>query len=168
MSAYEGFSLRRLYIACDGARVDVLGEEQKVQQVRSFVLKNIDWDCEVKTLFQNKNLGCKEAVSSAITWFFENEEMGIILEDDCLPSQSFFPFSEQLLHKYKDDKRIWLIAGTNFIADMTSNNKESYYFSIYDRSWGWASWRRAWQNYDKNMSFWPEIKQKDLFKKNTL
>ena len=80
----------RLYIACDGARTHKEGEKEKVQETRELVLKNIDWECEVKTLFRDNNLGCKEAVSGAISWFFENEEMGIILEDDCLPSQSFF------------------------------------------------------------------------------
>ena len=82
----------RLYIACDGAREHKKGEKEKVQETRELVLKNIDWECEVNTLFRDNNLGCKEAVSTAITWFFENEEMGIILEDDWLPRQSFYPF----------------------------------------------------------------------------
>ena len=80
----------RLYIAADGPRESKEGEAEKVKAVREYVMSNINWDCEVKTLFRDKNLGCKYAVSGAIDWFFENEEMGIILEDDCLPSQSFF------------------------------------------------------------------------------
>ena len=80
----------RLYIAADGARESINGEDKRVEEIRDYILENIDWGCEVKTLFRNENLGCKMAVSGAIDWFFENEEMGIILEDDCLPSQSFF------------------------------------------------------------------------------
>ncbi len=90
---------KKLYIAGDGPRNKI--EKKKTDEVRKFVLDNIDWDCKVKTLFRKKNLGCGKAVSQAITWFFKNEEMGIILEDDCLPSQSFFPFCEELLKKYK-------------------------------------------------------------------
>ena len=82
----------RLYIAADGARETKAGEAEKVTAVRDFILKNIDWECDIKTLFREENLGCKYAVSGAIDWFFDNEEMGIILEDDCLPSQSFFGF----------------------------------------------------------------------------
>ena len=154
----------RPYIACDGARTHKEGEKEKVQETRELVLKNIDWECEVKTLFRDNNLGCKEAVSGAISWFFENEEMGIILEDDCLPSQSFFPFCEELLIKYKEDTRIWLIGGTNFLSKFHLENSPKYYFSKYDRSWGWASWRRAWKNYDKKLSLWPEIKNKNVLK----
>jgi hypothetical protein len=82
---------QKLYIAADGPRLDRSGEEDLCEKTREIV-KKIDWDCEVKTLFRESNLGCKDAVSSAITWFFENEEMGVILEDDCLPHESFFAF----------------------------------------------------------------------------
>jgi hypothetical protein len=81
---------QKLYIASDGPRNNRENEKERVEAVREYVLKSIDWDCEVKTLFREENLGCGKAVSGAITWFFENEEMGIILEDDCLPSISFF------------------------------------------------------------------------------
>jgi len=150
----------RLYIASDGARASVKGEDEKVKSVRDFIMSHIDWDCEVQTLFRDENLGCKYAVSGAIDWFFEQEKMGIILEDDCLPSQSFFRFCEELLIKYKDDTRIWHIGGTNPIdKEMISN---SYYFSKYNRIWGWASWSRAWSHYDVNIKFWPEIKKESV------
>ena len=92
----------RFYVAADGPRVDKPGEAEKVEQVRR-IATQVDWDCEVKTLFRDKNLGCGKAVSSAIDWFFENEEEGIILEGDCLPSQSFFWFCEELLERYRGD-----------------------------------------------------------------
>ena len=122
----------KLYIASDGARVHKQGEKEIVQQVRDFVLENIDWNCEVQTLLRQENLGCKEAVSSAISWFFKNEEMGIILEDDCLPDDSFFYFCQDLLIKYQNDTRIWLITGTNDLVEDVSTDKEAYYFSKYE------------------------------------
>ncbi|GHT86478.1 hypothetical protein FACS1894137_12140 [Spirochaetia bacterium] len=135
----------RLYVASDGPRDNRDGEKEKVEEVRDYVLKSIDWDCEVKTLFREKNLGCGKAVSGAITWFFENEEMGIILEDDCLPDQDFFMFCEELLEKYKDDERIYHIAGNNPLTFIKS--PYSYYFARIPHIWGWASWRRAWNHY---------------------
>jgi len=102
---------RQLFISCDGPRTKE--EREKTDAVRKYILDNIDWKCNVKTLFRNKNLGCKYAVSSAIDWFFKNVKQGIILEDDCLPSQSFFRFCQEMLERYKDDERIMQISGTN-------------------------------------------------------
>ena len=150
----------RLYIAADGARSEKKGEEDKVSQVRKIV-GQVDWDCDVKTLFREKNLGCKVAVSSAIDWFFENEEMGIILEDDCLPNQSFFWFCEKLLEKYKDDMRIGQICGFNPLIKINIQN-ESYLFSKFGPIWGWASWRRAWNKYEVAILSWNEIKKRNL------
>lgn len=141
----------RLYVAADGARANKEGEAEKVQAVRDYIMQNIDWECEVKTLFREKNLGCKYAVSGAITWFFENEEQGIILEDDCLPSQSFFWYCEELLERYKNDERVWHIDGTNFTGNSVLF-EASYDFSSYALIWGWASWARAWKSYDIQLS----------------
>ncbi len=145
----------RLYIAADGPRNDKLGENLKVQAVRDYVLSHIDWQCEVKTLFWDKNRGCKVAVSSAIDWFFLNEEEGIILEDDCFPDKSFFPFCAELLEKYRQDDRVMMISGDNFQSGVSRSR--SYYFSRYCHIWGWASWRRAWKHYDVTIPFWPQI-----------
>ncbi|MGK5094018.1 nucleotide-diphospho-sugar transferase [Deltaproteobacteria bacterium TL4] len=136
----------RLYIASDGARKTKPDEEEIVKSVRIFITQSIDWDCEVKMLFRDTNLGCKYAVSSAITWFFEHEKMGIILEDDCLPSPSFYGFCEELLEKYKDDMSVWHIGGSNFQED-NMRGDASYYFSCYSHVWGWASWANRWQSY---------------------
>lgn len=136
----------RLYIAADGARETKEGEAEKVQAVRDYVMENIDWDCEVKTLFREKNLGCKYAVSGAITWFFENEEQGIILEDDCLPSQSFFWYCESLLNHYGEDKRIFSISG-NLRENYEVPSGGSVYKSHFFNMWGWATWRHQWQKY---------------------
>jgi len=140
----------RLYVAADGAREAKKGESEKTKQVRNYILSNIDWECEVKTLFRERNFGCKMAVSGAIDWFFQNEEMGIILEDDCLPSQSFFWFCEELLERYKDDMRVGQISGDNFQKGI-KRGEADYYFSIYNHIWGWASWSNRWQNYDVSL-----------------
>jgi len=146
----------RLYVAADGPRADHPGEDEKVQAVRDYILSSIDWDCEVKTLFRDENLGCKRAVSSAIDWFFSHVEEGIILEDDCVPDQSFFPFCQELLERYRDDRRIMMISGMNYLFNKIEI-RESYYFSRYYPIWGWATWKRAWSCYDINMSEWPKV-----------
>jgi len=155
---------KTLYVAADGPREGKKGEKEKCQQTRD-IIEQIDWDCELKTLFRDKNLGCKMAVSSAISWFFENEESGIILEDDCLPDQSFFPYCEELLIKYKDDERIGHIGGNCFFPNLFNQN-ESYTFSSLSHIWGWATWRRVWKKYDLNLSYWKEgskEKRRNLF-----
>jgi hypothetical protein len=136
---------QKLYIASDGHRNNCENEKEKVEAVREYVLKAINWDCEVKTLFRDNNLGCGKAVSGAITWFFENEEMGIILEDDCLPSISFFYYCKELLEYYKKNTMIYHIAGFNPL--IYTKTPYSYYFARIQHCWGWASWRRAWNNY---------------------
>lgn len=148
----------RLYIAADGARINKNGESVKVQAVRDFIIQNIDWDCEIKTLFRDQNLGCKYAVAGAITWFFENEESGIILEDDCLPTQSFFWYCEELLDKYNDDKSIFLISADSRGPD-SFEMKEDYGFCKYPTIWGWASWARVWKDYDPEIKDWPKQKE---------
>jgi hypothetical protein len=102
----------RLYVAADGPRIGKKGEDELVEKVQK-IATAVDWPCTVKTLFREKNLGCKIAISTGITWFFKEEEKGIILEDDCLPDQSFFLFADQLLEKYKEDKQVWKICGNN-------------------------------------------------------
>jgi len=108
-------------------------------------MEGIDWDCEVKTLFREENLGVRVAVSSAITWFFEQEEQGIIIEDDCLADPSFFDYCETLLDRYRDDERIMHIGGNCFLPDL--DPEASYFFSRFPHIWGWATWRDAWEHY---------------------
>lgn len=152
----------RLYLAADGPRSSKEGEDKKVKAVREYVLKHIDWDCEVKTLFRENNLGCKMAVSGAIDWFFDNEEMGIILEDDTVPDPSFFAFCANMLEKYCNDDRVMHISGVNF-QDGVKRGDGSYYFSGFSHVWGWATWRRAWKNYDVTMKELPALLHLGLF-----
>ena len=161
-----------LFIAADGPRLNVSDEVEKCEKTRK-IINQIDWDCELKTLFRSENLGCGKGVSSAITWFFDHVEQGIILEDDCVPDLSFFQFAELMLEKYRKNLKVKMVAGTNLLGN-NSKNQESYYFSQYFSIWGWATWKRAWNEYDFYMRLWPEIKSKGIltnkfkFKRKTL
>jgi len=137
----------KLYIASDGPREGRPDESINVQKIRTFLLESINWDCEVFTRFNEVNLGCKISVSQSIDWFFQKEEMGIVLEDDCLPSQSFFQFCQLLLQKYQYDERIFLITGYNK-QNNWRKDEHDYFFSNLGGIWGWASWKRAWNHYD--------------------
>ena len=136
----------KLYVAADGPRLYKEGEKEKCEAVRKIVTQ-IDWDCELTTLFRERNLGCGKAVSEAITWFFEHVEEGIILEDDCLPAESFFNYCTELLHKYRNDEKIMHIGGSNFQNGIKRGSGD-YYFSSIPHIWGWATWKRAWDKYD--------------------
>ena len=146
------YSPQRIYISADGPKNndDIL----KCKQTRELLLANIDWQCEIYTLFRDENLGCGNAVSSGINWFFEHEEEGIILEEDCLPSLDFFSYSEKMLETYRDDIRIMHISGCNFLGEL--NKKDVYFFSKKISIWGWATWRRAWQMYDYDLELLSE------------
>lgn len=148
----------RLYIAADGPRPNRGGEAERCVEVRRIV-SNIDWPCEVRTLFRDQNLGCKMAVSGAIDWFFEHEEEGIILEDDVLPDATFFPFCDELLERYRNDERIMAISGNNPLSGYTQFEAD-YFFSSLVHVWGWATWRRAWAQYDVSMKDWPSWQAK--------
>ncbi|MBR7950222.1 hypothetical protein KBK19_09730 [Microvirga sp. STR05] len=153
----------RLYVAADGPRAQRPTEAEACTAVRAQVLAAIDWPCTVETLFREQNLGCRRAVSEAISWFFEHEESGIILEDDCLPHPSFFPYCEQLLEQYAHDTRVLHISGSNLLRGWHRDPDYSYFFSQYVGIWGWATWRRAWQFYDAATSLLPELARKNYF-----
>lgn len=135
---------KKLYIASDGPRPDKEGEKEKVEDVRQYLMSHITWNCDVKTRFLETNSGgCGLGVSGAVTWFFENEENGIILEDDCVASISFFDFCEKMLDKYKDDKDVYSIVGYNPAGVM--NSLYDYEFASISHCWGWATWKDRWQ-----------------------
>ncbi len=142
----------RLYVAADGPRKDRQGEAEKCNKVRK-IIDQIDWPCELKTLYRSENLGCKRGVSSAINWFFENETEGIILEDDVVPDQSFFSFCDEMLEYHRFNETVMMVSGTNFVSDQISV-EESYFYSQYVHIWGWATWSRAWHKYDSEMNEW--------------
>jgi hypothetical protein len=153
----------RLYVAADGPRPDRPGEKHRTEEVRK-IATSVDWPCKVRTLFREQNLGCKMAVSGGITWFFEHESEGVILEDDVLPDPSFFPFCDELLERYRNDPKIMMISGSYFHG-RHAGSATSYFFSRHTHIWGWATWRRAWKHYDPDMSQWPTLRETDFLRR---
>lgn len=151
---------RHLFLAADGPRPDHPADAEDCRKARELALQ-IDWQCDVHTRFVEHNLGCKLAVSSAISWFFDHIEEGIILEDDCVPHLSFFAFCAELLERYRNDERVMQISGNNFLPAHRSSG-DSYYFSALNDIWGWATWRRAWRHFDLSMPNYPEFKKRLL------
>jgi hypothetical protein len=151
----------RLYVACDGPNPERPGETEKVAATRAVIENEIDWPCQIERLYSDVNQGCRLGVSCAITWFFEQVEEGIILEDDCVPHPDFFPYCTTLLERYRHDTRVWCIGGSNFQHDQWRGDG-SYYFSRYNHPWGWASWRRCWRHYDADLGQWPTLRESGL------
>lgn len=143
-----------LYVAIDGPRDHVPGDFERVQECRD-LLETIDWECELRTLIRETNLGCGAGVSTAITWFFEHVQQGVILEDDIIPTHSFFPFCETLLQRYRDNERVFAISGCNFVPpEGLSQPDAPYRFSQVPHIWGWATWRRSWERYHLDIEGW--------------
>lgn len=151
----------RLFLIADGPRASRPGEQSECLAARS-VVNDIDWDCELTTDLSDVNLGCRKRITTGLDRVFAEVEEAIILEDDCLPDQSFFGFCEELLARYRDDRRVAHIGGTNYLGDNFQERMSvaSYYFSRYNHCWGWATWRRAWTNRDANMSSWPALRDR--------
>jgi hypothetical protein len=137
----------KLFVGADGPRGEHPEDIERCEQARE-VATRVDWDCDVHTLFRDKNLGTKEAISMAISWFFDHVEEGIILEDDCLPSLSFFSFCQVLLEKYRSDERVAMISGYNPLGKW-KNESRSYHFSNFGGIWGWATWKEEWNYYEE-------------------
>jgi hypothetical protein len=151
----------RLYFACDGPRNEA--ERADCDLVRSLTAL-VDWPCELHTRFSETNQSVKFGPPAALDWFFGQEEEGIVLEDDCRPAQSFFWFCQELLERYRHDERIWIVIGNNLMTEWAVTGQDSYYFSNhgYGAYWGWASWRRMWQQYDLHMRQWPALRDSGL------
>ncbi len=145
----------RLYVVSDGPRATHPNDARAVAEVRA-LFDELPWACEVVRDFADTNLGLRRRVSSGLSAAFAAEERLIVLEDDCLPHATFFPFCEALLERYAEDERIATITGTNFQRGQR-RTEASYYFSHRHHVWGWASWRRAWQHFDLAMTRWPEF-----------
>lgn len=144
-----------VYVAIDGPRSYSPSDDAKVRACRKLV-DSIDWTPHVHRNFQVSNLGCGLGVSTAITWFFEHTERGIILEDDIDPDPSFFSFCTELLNRYAENERVLAISGCNFVPpNSQSHPGDPYRFSRVPHIWGWATWRRSWREYRLDISGWP-------------
>lgn len=159
MHSVRKYKPDRIYIASDGPRTHVVGEQELVAKTRESVLKSIDWDCEVKTLFRENNIGCGPGPATAISWLFKHEAKGIILEDDCIPQPEFFEYCDHLLDKYEDNPRVWLISGRSAHRRDRFFQNSDYIFSTFPETWGWATWKRTWDKFDITMSDWPGFYQ---------
>jgi hypothetical protein len=151
----------RLLVVADGPREGKPGEAGKCAAARA-VVDGVDWDCEVHRNFSDENMGCRMRVATGISWAFGIVDRAIILEDDCVPSASFFPYCGELLERYQDDERVMMVSGDNHLFGK-ADTRDSYYFSRYVHAWGWATWRRAWDKFDLGMAQWPEIRDRRLF-----
>lgn len=163
LSAIKDYQPDRLYLECDGPRINKMGEKEAVEATRTVMLNAVDWPCNVSTLFREENLGCANAVFDAITWFFQNEEYGIIVEEDMIIGLDFFRLCEDLLERYKSEEKVMSIQSINW-----DNQTETPY--SYDYSWrggcnGWATWRRAWEKMDMSMSSLPSLSYWKIMRK---
>lgn len=158
---------KKIYIFNDGPKDDY-HDIKKVYKVRKLI-ENIKTNSVIIKNFNKYNLGCKKANLKAINWFFRKEKEGIIIEDDCIASKEFFFFTSKMLKKYRDNKKIFCVSGSNFQSSKLSN--ESYYFSKHNHCWGWATWKDRWKLNDEKISFWPKFKKSkewDKFHKNDI
>lgn len=153
----------KIYLVGEGHRPERIGEEQKVLALRTLVESSIDWDCQVFKNYVPEDIGAGKRISSGISWVFETENKAIFLEDDVIPSQSFFRYCQEMLTYYENDRRIMAISGNNPIPNYSFSG--DYTFSFTPLIWGWATWRRAWQNYDFNVKKWPEVKKNHSIEK---
>ncbi len=154
----------KLFVAADGPRPTKEGETERCQVVRKIITKGIDWDCDVQFKFSDVNLGCGKAESSAMLWFFEIVGEGIVIEDDTLPDTSFFSYCKEMLAYYRNDESISMIGGNNF-QNGKKRGDGSYYFSNMTHSWGYASWWRAWKDYDYSLATFDELKIKQIIER---
>ncbi len=155
IEALKKIKPKNIYISCDGPKNNQ-EDINNCNQTRD-VFNSINWNCNIKTNYFPNNLGCRKGISRGINWFFKYEKQGIILEDDCIPTNYFFYFCNKMLMKYKNNPKIHCIGGVNFLK--TKNIKESYYFSKYNHCWGWATWKNSWELNDPDIKFWPKFKK---------
>lgn len=146
-----------LLVVADGPRPEVPTDQERCRQVRA-IIEGVDWPCQVLKDYSDINLGCKRRISTGLDWAFNAVDRAIILEDDCLPDLTFFPFCDELLHRYRDDGRVSLITGTNSLFGAGSD-LTVYHFAVFGQLWGWASWRRSWKYYDAEMKMWPQMRK---------
>lgn len=153
IESIKQYAPTKVFVSCDGPRKGNLEDKKKISRVKKIIKKEIDWKCTVSTKYENKNLGCKYAVSSAIDWFFLNVTQGIILEDDCVASPDFFVFCDYYLSRYKTDEQVMHISGNNFLPNRQRKLiTHNMFVSTLPHVWGWATWRRAWKKYDRALT----------------
>ncbi len=149
---------KQLFIIADAPRENCPEDLISCEAVKRIIDEEVDWDCLLYKRYPKENLGCGKGPSSGISWVFEHVDRCIILEDDCLPVKTFFTFCEDLLEKYHSDTRVMMISGNHHLFEKV-HLKYPYSFSRHTQTWGWATWKRAWDLYDYDMIRWPEVKE---------
>ena len=157
INAIRPFAPTRLFVASDGPNPTRPEEAKKVLATREVIEHGIDWPCEIKRLYSDVNQGCSVGPIRAISWFFDQVTEGIILEDDCVPHPEFLSYCTVLLERYRYDTRVWCISGNN-CQEGQWRGEGSYYFARIPLTWGWATWRRCWQEYDAKLLAWPRLR----------
>lgn len=147
----------QVFVIADGPRADRPGEAELVERVRAVVASGIDWRCDVQRLYADENLGCGRRLQTGLDWVFGSVPEAIVLEDDCLPHPSWFPFAEAMLERFRSEDRIHMISAMNYLSDPA--RPESYFFTRYVAIWGWASWARVWNAHDQEMTTWPAARE---------
>lgn len=153
---------RRLFVIAGGPRADRPDDAANCVAVRA-LFETVDWDCELLPRYAPENLGCKKTISAGLHWVFEQTDRAIILEHDCLPHPTFYRYCDELLDRYRDDERVMMLSGDNYMFGRRVT-PYSYYFTRVPHIWGWATWRRAWRHYDGALKGWPEIRDAGLFR----
>lgn len=154
----KSVGMKNIYLWSDGPVAQCLEDETKVLECRQIAGQEIIWDCRLETLYASDHYGCRAGVNRALDWFFSEVEEGIVLEDDCVPHQDFFPFCAELLEKYRLDTEVMCVSGDNS-ANLQIGHEASYSFTRYPLVWGWASWRRAWAQNDTHLKYWKSIRR---------
>lgn len=153
---------KKLFVISDGARDTVLGEQKKVEQVRA-LFDTVSWPCEIYRNYAEKNMGCDYRVPTGLDWVFGQVEQAVVLEDDCIPAPQFFPYAEAMLERYREDPRVMMISGSNHMQKYDIGHCCCFTARVY--TWGWATWRRAWEHYCDDPSEWERIQKDGTLKK---
>ena len=161
-AAIKAAKPKKLYFYSNKARDDKPDEVKRNLEIRSYI-SQINWECEVITWFREEYVDVYTSLWGAIDWFFDNEERGIVIEEDCKASRAFFDYVDKLLPKYECNQRVWLISGDNFTPQYNPSNLD-YFFSKNIHIYGWGSWRDRWKSMDREMKDWPTIKNTVLKK----
>jgi hypothetical protein len=148
----------KLLVIADGPRPHRSEDQEKCAATRA-IIERVDWDCQVFKNYSDINLTCDSRIIDGLNWVFDTVEEAIILEDDCIPHPTFFPYCEALLDRYRHDERIMNISGQNVLFGR-QRTEYSYYFSRFTLCWGWATWKRSWQYFDIDLKLWPKIRDK--------
>lgn len=157
----------RLYLCQDGPRAGRADDAAGIARCREIVSdENIDWECQVHRWYREENMGCDPSGFFAQKWLFAHEEMGVVLEDDIVPAQAFFPFCKELLERYRDEPRVHMICGMN-LEGVNRHTEDSYFFTRRGSIWGWASWRRVLDSWDGKYTWMDDPKQIETIRRHT-